>query len=346
MSASPVRYATLVVNRLGDDRPFAPGAGPNNGRFFLPWPQLRDRFAREGIALHTRDVNASGQHPVAFELHLNAQRQVHHPLSYAYLYEDPIVRPLNADSAAIARYRRVFTSQETLVDGDRIQRLDYPNDLTLRDVPGWSGRDLFCVLIASNKALLHPHPNNLHHQRVRAIRHFEAHAPDRFALYGHGWDIPAVQPGALGRLTKRLHEWRRRFLGGPPPFPSYRGKVGEKSEVLDRARFAICYENSQGSPGYITEKIFDCLTSGCVPVYLGTTHAVPPVPAGCYIDGDGPLRDPMRLMKVLDAVTPERFAQYQQAMRDFLQSPAAERFSNTHWCNTLVQRICADLAAA
>ena len=45
----------------------------------------------------------------------------------------------------------------------------------------------------------------------------------------------------------------------------YRGKLGKKAELLDRARFCICFENSRGSPGYVTEKIFDCFTSGCVP---------------------------------------------------------------------------------
>jgi hypothetical protein len=340
---TPTRYATLVVNRLAQNRPFEPGAGPNNGRFFLPWPELRARFAQEGVQLNTRDLNAG--HEVAFELHLNAQRQVPHPMSFAYLYEDPVVRPLNVDRAALARYRRVFTSNEELVDGTQALRLDYPNDLSLRDVPGWAGRDLFCVLIASNKALLHPHPRNLHHRRIEAIRHFEAHAPHRFALYGHGWDIPPVAPGVMGRLRKRLNEWKRRWRPGPPPFPSFRGQVGVKADVLDRARFAICYENSRGSPGYLTEKIFDCFTSGCVPVYLGTTHAIPPIPPECYIDGDA-FATPHEMQRFLESVDETRFARYQAAIRAFLSSEAARRFTNTHWCDELVTRILADVDAA
>lgn len=341
--AAPRRHATLVVNRLEKNEPFRDGAGPNNGRFFLPWPQLRARFAQAGIELNTRDVNAAAGHEAAFELHLNAQRHVPHPRSYAYLYEDPVVRPINADRDALARYRLAFGSNEDLVDGRHVLRLDYPNDLALRDVPGWSGRDLFCVLIASNKALLHPHPRNLHHRRVEAIRHFEQHAPHLFALYGHGWDIPPVQPGVMGRLKKRLNEWARRLgRGGPPPFPSWRGLVGEKSDVLDRARFAICYENSRGSPGYLTEKIFDCFTSGCVPVYIGTTHAQPPIPADCYIDGDA-FATPHDLQRFLESVDEARFAGYQAAIRAFLASEAARRFTNAHWCDALVTRIVADL---
>jgi hypothetical protein len=345
MPPTPLRHATLVVNRFTDNRPFEAGAGPNNGRFFLPWPELRARFAREGVELNTRDVNERAGHAVAFELHLNAQRRVPHPVSFAYLYEDPVVRPLNADREALARYRLVFGSNEELVDGHHILRLDYPNDLVVREVPGFAARDLFCVLIASNKALLHPHPRNLHHRRVEAIRHFEQHAPHLFALYGHGWDIPPVAPGVLGRIQKRLNEWRQRWRPGPPPFPSFRGQVGEKSDVLDRARFAICYENSRGSPGYITEKIFDCFTSGCVPVYIGTTHAQPPVPAECYIDGDA-FATPHDMQAFLEGIDEVRFARYQAAIAAFLRSPAATRFTNAHWCDALVTRILAEVDGA
>lgn len=336
-----MRYATLVVNRLEKNLPFTPGAGPNNGDFFLPWRQLRERFLQEGIELNTRDVNAGKE--VVFEFHLNAQRLVPHGCSFAYLYEDPIVRPLNKDQAVLARYQLVFTNNETLIDKHRILKLGYPNDLALRKVPGFAERDLFCVLIASNKALLHPHPDNLHHMRVKTIQHFERNAAHLFTLYGHGWDIPAVKPGVRGRIMKRIHEWRRRFLSGPAPFPSYRGPISRKSEVLDRAKFAICYENSRGSPGYLTEKIFDCFTSGCVPIYIGTTHHQHPIPANCYIDADqfSNLND---LQAHLECITAERFQAYQQSIASYLESNQAQSFTNAHWCDCLVSTIMSSVA--
>lgn len=341
-AARTVRYASIVVQRERDNRIFRPGAGPNGGEFFLPWRQLRERFARVGIELNTPDVNAG--RAVAFELHLNAQRRVPAQTPcYAFLYEDPLVRPLNADRVQLRRYRKVFTWNEDLIDGEHCLRLDYPNDLALREVPGWHERPLFCVLIASNKALRHPDPRALHGQRVAVIRHFEAHAPELFTLYGHGWHIPPVQPGAWGRVRKRLHEWRARWQPEARPFPSYRGKIGRKAEVLERARFCICYENSRGSPGYLTEKIFDCFTSGCVPVYIGTPHAEPAIPAACYIDGDR-YADPAALLAFLRAVTPAQFQAYQQAMREFLASPASARFGNAHFCERLVAEILADQA--
>ncbi len=335
------RYANIVVQRERGNRIFQPGAGPNGGDFFLPWRQLRERFAREGIEINTGDVNAGRS--VAFEFHLNAQRELPaRTPCYTFLYEDSLVRPLNADRSQLQRYRKVFTWNEEQIDDKHCLRLDYPNDLSVREVPAWHERPLFCVLIASNKALRYADPRALHGQRVEVIRYFEANAPELFTLYGHGWDIPAVQPGAWGRIAKRLFEWRRRWRPNETPFPSYRGRVGRKAEVLDRARFCICYENSRGSPGYLTEKIFDCFTSGCVPVYIGTPHAEAAIPAACFIDGDR-FASPAALLAFLRSIGEVQFASYQQAIRDFLLSPASARFSNAQFCERVASTIVADL---
>ena len=214
-----------------------------------------------------------------FELHINAQHRLSGRPAYAYCYEDPLIRPVNGDRKHLLKYRKVFTSNEDLVDGDRFIKLDYPNDLTMVSTAPWGERPMCCVLIAGNKALARPNPRNLHHRRVAIARAFEQHAPELFALYGRGWGQPAVRSGVTGRLLKRLREWQAKLHKTAPAFPSWRGTVHAKAEVLTRARFAIAYENVQGSPGYITEKIFDCFVHGCVPVYLGTPGAAASIPA-------------------------------------------------------------------
>jgi alpha(1,3/1,4) fucosyltransferase len=112
--------------------------------------------------------------------------------------------------------------------------------------------------------------------------------------------------------------------------------------VLERARFCICYENSRGSPGYLSEKIFDCFTSGCVPVYIGTPHAEPAIAPACFIDGDR-FASPADLLAFLRSVNEEQFAAYQRAMRDLLLAPASARFSNAAFCERIVTTIVADL---
>lgn len=57
-----------------------------------------------------------------------------------------------------------------------------------------------------------------------------------------------------------------------------------KLELLGRYRFNLAYENCI-DVDYATEKWFDCLFAGCVPVYLGAPNIADFAPApDCYID--------------------------------------------------------------
>jgi hypothetical protein len=65
---------------------------------------------------------------------------------------------------------------------------------------------------------------------------------------------------------------------------AYRGTVDRKRPILARYRFTFCYENAYGFSGYITEKLFDALLAGSVPVYLGAPNVTDHIPPACFID--------------------------------------------------------------
>ncbi|TIL61630.1 MAG: alpha-1,3-fucosyltransferase, partial [Mesorhizobium sp.] len=56
-----------------------------------------------------------------------------------------------------------------------------------------------------------------------------------------------------------------------------------KIETIARYHFCLALENSI-APDYVTEKIFDPLCAGSVPVYLGAPNVGEFVPANSYID--------------------------------------------------------------
>ncbi|TPJ72751.1 glycosyltransferase family 10 fucosyltransferase [Mesorhizobium sp. B2-7-1] len=56
-----------------------------------------------------------------------------------------------------------------------------------------------------------------------------------------------------------------------------------KLETIGRYPFCLALENSI-APDYVTEKMFDPLAAGTVPVYLGAPNAAAFVPDGSYID--------------------------------------------------------------
>lgn len=98
----------------------------------------------------------------------------------------------------------------------------------------------------------------LYSERERVYSFFEKHYPKDFDLYGTGWN-------------KENH-------------PCYKGRVDSKIKTYHNYRFAICLENTKGDADYVSEKIYDCLCSGVVPVYGGAPNVDKYIPKECYID--------------------------------------------------------------
>jgi hypothetical protein len=151
----------------------------------------------------------------------------------------------------------------------------------------------------------------LYADRLAAIRHFARH--DDFDLYGYGWDQPVHRASrATQCAVQRAH--RGEIAAG----------IRAKRAVLNRYQFAICFENTI-FPGYLTEKLFDCLLSGCIPIYWGDPTIAEQVPPACYIDYRrfGDLAELERYLRQLSPVEAQRSL---DAANDFLNSTAYTPF--------------------
>ncbi|MDA1194380.1 MAG: glycosyltransferase family 10 [Planctomycetota bacterium] len=73
------------------------------------------------------------------------------------------------------------------------------------------------------------------------------------------------------------------FGRGLPPEVGSRGAVRSKRGVLEPARFALAIENHTGSPGYVTEKLWDALLCWCLPLYYGHPDAPTIVPPESFV---------------------------------------------------------------
>ena len=338
-----MRYASVLYRDYADNALFKTGIGENNGQFYLPYALLRERFLAEGIELNTPDVNKGRE--VAFELHINCRRQDPGARAYVYLYENPLIRPLNRDRAALARYAKWFTWDGELLGDPRAIRLPYPNDLEVRQWNGPEARPLFLALVASNKALAISDPRDQYQERVRILEWYERHAPAEFHLHGRGWERPAALPGRWGRVRNQLRKALARFLPVKSPYATWRGPVEDKIGLLSRARFCLAHENCRDLPGYVTEKLFDCFRAGCVPVYVGPKEIAALVPPDCFIDGRA-FATPAALHTHLRSVDDDRYRRHQESIRRFLASPSARCFSQENFAETVVAEILRDLAAA
>jgi hypothetical protein len=205
----------------------------------------------------------------------------------------------------------------------------------------FSDREDFICLIASNRHANVHDERELYSERVKAIRWFEKYAPGKMRLYGNGWKVPQKRFGRLGKIRYRLEKIYR-WLTLRPAFPSYQGPVISKYPVLANTKFSICYENARDIPGYLTEKIFDCLFAGCVPIYWGEQNIERLIPRECFIDFRQ-FNDYSALYQFLIEITPESFAAYQNAAVNFLKSTQFMPYRSESFALAVVDHIQEDL---
>ena len=347
----------------GRDDIFNPQSSRNRDDCLEPM-RLMSAVARQNdIELHTADVNAQKHLTPDFSLYVESIDFV--PCgakkNYLILYETPLTVPRNGDSWYLNQFDRIFTWNKDLLHNglqdyhggmvmrDRFVQIQYPNPIPKecnRDFqsPTYTQRQDFVCLIGSNRHANLVDERELYSQRVKAIQWFEKNAPFDFKLYGYGWKVPQKRLGSLGKLRYRMEKVIP-FLLGKPVFKSYQGPAKTKYEVLSKTRFCICFENARNIDGYITEKIFDCFFAGCIPVYWGDVSIANYIPAECFIDFRQ-FASYSDLYLYLKSMTPERFAQYQQAAREFLLSNQFTPFSSQNFAHTIISQVKDDFALA
>ena len=247
-----------------------------------------------------------------------------------FLFENEIIKPDNWKVENYRYFKKVFTWKDTLVDGNRILKFFLPNRIPENVSFDFSSKTKFCCMISGNKAL--SHPLELYSERRRAVQWFEKNNPDYFDLYGIGWDNPfPALPSRLSGIFKPLISL---FY---PNYSSYRGKVTTKSVILKQYKFSICYENARDIPGYITEKIFDCFFSGCVPVYWGAPNITDYIPEGTFIDRRK-FGSYAELFEYLKKISSEEYRNYLKSIESFINNPDIYPFSAENFADTVLQK--------
>lgn len=334
-----MNVAKIYGDGLRNDEIFNLSHWGNRDNCYEPYAVLRDMLSVKGYELHTGDIPL-GVEP-AFELHLNTQK-IQHPSTYLLRLETPNIFPSNGDPSCLAGYRKIFTWDDDLVDGGRFIKINFPNPIHSTDFQPFSRRSLFCCLIAGNKSPAIWTNGDLYQERINSIRWFELNAAHDFHLYGVGWDVPQHKRGWVSALHRRIH---KTLIGpmGVTAFPSYKGRIESKASVLQYAKFAICYENVKDLRGYVTEKIFDCFFSGCVPIYWGAQNICEYIPQECFIDRKD-FADIQDVYHFLCTMTAASYQVYQDNIKHYLLSEKVYSFSSEYFAKTIVDTVLSDLS--
>ena len=254
---------------------------------------------------------------------------------YLFMWEPVVVQPELYDKNYHANFSKVFTFCDELVDNKKYFKINYSYLIPTTIQKNLSQKKKLCTLIAGNKIVCHP--LELYSKRVEAIRWFEQNHPDEFDLYGRGWNIPSNR--ILRKIYNRSSLIKRYLLKILPKlYPSYCGEIEEKIPVLQKYKFAICYENARDISGYITEKIFHCFFAGCVPIYLGADNITKYVPANCFIDKRNFATYEV-LYDYISKMADEEYLKYLENIETYLNSKQIRQFSVQHFADSVVEEI-------
>jgi hypothetical protein len=342
-AALSMRTILIHLPGHGDGRLFDPAARDSVNEPFI---HLRDRLAARGYALETADerplegcerlllwdfppglvrppalrrlrrmlrrrLRGSASPPPVRPLYCEAiEAGLRERMAFC-TGEPPVVLPANWDPATHARFDTILTWNDRYAGAGKYRKFCWPVTQHIPRVePVAFARKRLLVNISANKRS--DHPQDLYRERRAAIRHFEKATPDQFDLYGVGWDAP-----------------------GEPPYPSYRGTVPHKWDVFPRYRFALCYENMRDEPGWITEKIFDCMRADSVPIYWGAANVESYIDPAAFVDRRR-FQSHAELERFLREMTEADYERHRGAIRDYLASAAFARFLSPAFAETVI----------
>lgn len=269
--------------------------GPDNSR--EPFVLLRQRLKESGHTLFAPDESLEADVLLAWDVpppdvyaHFVDKRAV------LILGEPRTVLPANWERTVHQRFDTVLTWHDDWLCCPKYVKFHFPQAHTFGvspDVP-FEARKLL-VSVSSNKAS--SEPGELYSARLEVIHYGTYYLPNQFDFFGHGWQ----------------------------DVPGWKGTIDTKTRVLPYYRFTLCYENTCGAAGYITEKIFDALRCGSVPVYWGASNIEQYVPPTAFIDRRA-FRNTHSLIRYLQGVSEHDWHIMRHAGMEYLNSAAFKAF--------------------
>ena len=274
---NPIKASLITYKNCLNNKIFDLTRRDNNSKKFI---YLRDKLSENNINLQTYDINLPKNSllSIHFDVHKNALSSKRSPINILIVRESPLINKSNQSRKYLDKFDLILTWNKELCDNKKILWSGYGNSSKLlqtdeNKIYSEKKKDL-CTIISKKNSI---NKNSLYREREKAIDFFN-NSDLKFDLYGYGWDRRQFK-GIMRPLNKI--SYLRDFLY--QTYPSYKGSVKSKAETFRNYKFSLCFENC-ASNGYITEKIFDSMFSGCIPIYLGCPNINKEIDPDTFID--------------------------------------------------------------
>jgi hypothetical protein len=224
------------------------------------------------------------------------------------------------------KYSFVFSGMKKMIGGGSIYRqMFFPEPYGLKDFTPKNFKDKKLITMVSGAKSISNWKKNIllklmygfsvreiYPERLKAVEYFSN--KDGFDLYGRGWD-------GLNLIKRHINKF-------------YKGTIEDKFATIRNYKFTICFENSI-FPGYVTEKIFDAIFAGSVPIYYGAPDIIEYIPAKAFIDFRN-FKNYDELYSYISSISEEKYNSYLCAMKDFISSEAYQRFSQENFSREII----------
>ena len=321
-------------------------SGPEGEGFknlLYPYIYLRQRLSAMGIDLATKDINSPQDSFITFCLddpHTITVKKQAGQIWCLFINDPPVYCPESWDISYHDQFDFVFTYDETRIDDKKYFYYPIAADTDFFSIPDIVSKEEFSerILATNISNAIHKyqdpkHPNCTHYRRYNTIEWYGQYHPNDFRFYGGTFlkrnyyfafrGVGLIQKFVPGRFFQLVAKHAQKNL-----FRVFGGELLplEKFDVIKNFNFYYCYENTTGITGYVTEKIFDCLYSGIVPIYWGAPNIKKLIPYDCFIDGRD-FKDEESLYLYIKGMKYERYREYLEQARIFLRSKEMERFT-------------------
>lgn len=281
--------------------------GDENNRVFEWNPyflQLKKEFKKHGYDLSTHDINSIYESDII--LYVNAWAPLplenHKDKSYVWFLETPFTIGLQYRKDKHHLFKKIFTYDKTLVDNDKYHYMQLTYSFDPWEEVDLKQKTVLAMQIATN---LNYSPNrSLYYERRNLVKWFVENHPEDFEFYGTGWEAmkPLINPKSWKDFNK-----------------CQKGYTPNKKDTIKKARFVFAYENCL-SDNYVSEKIWDVMNAGCVPIYLGADSIEAYVPKECFINKKD-FDTYEKLYDYIKNMSDETYLEYIDCIKNFITHP-------------------------
>lgn len=279
----------------------------DNNRIFktnIFFNHLKEEFLKRGYNLSTQDINPIYESDIVLYIYAKAPLppESHKDKSYVWFLETPFSINLLYRNDKHHLFKKIFTYDKDLVDNKKYHYMQSVYSFDPYEEADLNQKTVLAMQIATN---LNYAPNrSLYYERRNLVKWFVENHPEDFEFYGNGWK-------KMKNFIK--HESRQDFD------KSYKGYAKNKKGTAQKARFVFAYENSL-SKNYVSEKIWDVMNAGSVPVYLGADEIDSYLPKACFINKKD-FDTYEKLYDYLKNMSDETYLKYIGCIKNFITGP-------------------------